>query len=112
MTKSVEIERSDNDPYFHKLMCPSCGESFLHHRAVRVFNRDQDEEIGLETTISDKCSRTRMSSHYDNPSLRRDGLTIDFHCEHCANSDADHVVAQLCIAQHKGHTGVFWRRIC
>jgi hypothetical protein len=110
--KPVQIERvCDDKPYWHDLTCPRCGEIFLHHGTVRVFNRDQDEEIGLETTVFRSGSYTHVSSCSDNPSLRRHGLTIDFYCEHCGEGDAEHVVAQLCIVQHKGHTGIFWRRV-
>ena len=110
--KPVEIERVSDDPYWHDLCCPSCGEIFLHHGAVRVFSRGQDEETGLETVVSDRESHTFVSSCCDNPSLRRHGLVIDFHCEHCSQGRSmDHVVGQLCISQHKGHTGIFWRAV-
>ena len=110
--KPVEIERVSDDPYWHDLCCPSCGEIFLHHRAVRVFSRDQDEETGVETVVSKDGSHTHVSPCCDNPSLRRDGVVIDFYCEHCGGGRTeDHVVGQLCIAQHKGHTGIFWRAV-
>jgi len=112
LLKPVEIERVGDDPYWHDLCCPSCGEIFLHHRAVRVFNRDQDEEIGLETVVFEEGSHTHVSPCCDNPSLRRHGVVIDFYCEHCGEGrPEDHVVGQLCISQHKGHTGIFWRAV-
>lgn len=113
--KPVEIDRHlSNDPYWHTLCCPSCGDNFLHHRAVRVFNRDNDDETGVETFVFKEESHTRVSPCCDNPSLRRHGVVIDFYCEHCGFGEGrpdDHVVGQLCIAQHKGHTGIFWRAV-
>lgn len=110
--KPVKIERvSIEKPYSHNLCCPSCGDIFLHHRAVHVFNRDQDEEIGMETVVFEEESHTRVSNCDGNPSLRRHGVAIDFHCEHCNNGDSDGLVAQLCISQHKGSTGIFWRAV-
>ena len=94
--KPVEIDRSlGNDPYWHHLCCPCCGETHLHHCAVRVFNRDNDDETGVETFVFKEESHTRVSPCCDNPSLRRHGVVIDFYCEHCSCGDPDHRVCLL-----------------
>ena len=110
--RSIEIEKiSNEDPYYDDLVCPRCGEYFLHHRNISVYSRNQDDEVVLKTLVVEGVAAVVLSDGVDNPSLRRDGLAIDFHCEHCCDN-ADEIVAQLCIAQHKGHTGVFWRMPC
>mgnify|MGYP000379070245 CR=1 FL=1 len=90
-----------------ELVCPACGENYLHQRSVAVWDRGEDSAITRETTVSLAVS-TMMAASEDcaNPSTRRQGLSIMFECETCLEENKDH---ELCFAQHKGVTVVFWR---
>jgi hypothetical protein len=88
------------------LVCPNCGSDYLRHRAVRIYNRAEDERNCRKTFVSSDYSQSSVVNGIKNPSNRRDGLTIDFTCEGCSGEE---VVAQLCVSQHKGRTEMFWR---
>src|ERR1700722_20191112 len=82
-----------------ELMCPQCGYLNLHQGRVTVFDRSEDDEMTVVTTVN----RGRTSTHLlptpaANPSSRRHGLAIEFSCEHCEDG------LELTIAQHKGVT--------
>ena len=79
------------------LLCPACGNAFLHHESVEVFERTEDADHGLHVTVSGGKSEadTNLAG---NPSSRRHGLFVRFSCETC---DA---VPILTIRQHKGST--------
>ena len=82
------------------LMCPHCGEIFLHQYKTEIFDCDEDDKEGLHIT-TDRNLRIDISKNlFDNPSPRRDGLRIHFYCEICKASSA------LEIYQHKGQTFV------
>lgn len=85
------------------LVCPSCGESYLHQTEVTTYWRDEDANTGLRNISSAKRSLVD-DSMAGNPSDRRQGLTIRFDCESC---DATPV---LTIVQHKGNTFLRWKR--
>ena len=92
-----ELDNRHND-YF-ALLCPNCGDSWLHHEKVDVFERKEDEEKGLHVTI--KGSEYFVDDDLTgNPSSRRNGLKVGFYCEMC---DA---ISTLSISQHKGNTFV------
>jgi hypothetical protein len=80
----------------------------LHHGAVAVFDRGEDEAEILETRARDDGSVLvhRVPAYgSENPSARRHGLAIGFECEDCTYR------GELTVAQHKGATLVGWRRI-
>ena len=104
----VEFEPFTGVQDYNNLVCPNCGDRYLHHAAVRVYNRKEDASNCRKTFAGDDHSRTSISDNRENPSRRRDGLTIDFTCEGCSGGE---VVAQLCVAQHKGTTEMFWRAV-
>jgi hypothetical protein len=80
------------------LLCPNCGDTYLHHDKVEVFNRlQEDEESGLHVLVQNQ-NHASDSSMEENPSSRRDGLFVRFWCENC---DA---ISKLTIRQHKGIT--------
>jgi len=85
------------------LTCPRCGEQWLHHGEVRVYSRPIEDGQEQETRIS-HYGRVFVDPYNkrDNPSARRDGLTIDFWCESCREGST------LTIAQHKGMTAIGW----
>lgn len=83
------------------LVCPSCGNEFLHQHTVSVFFRDaEDSKTGKFTRCSGQKIETIGGS--ENPSPRRDGLLLQFFCETC-NADPE-----LAIYQHKGSTYFEW----
>jgi hypothetical protein len=80
------------------LVCPNCGDEYLHHHSIKVYCRDKEGvEAGLMTEIS--CGATTITRNMDgNPSKRRDGIVITFECETC-----DHK-SNMLIVQHEGQT--------
>jgi hypothetical protein len=84
--------------YDIELLCPACGDNYLHHDKVEVFERcGEDSETGFHATIENM----RIEIDRDmagNPSQRRDGMKIEFYCEGCEKRSV------LKIVQHKGIT--------
>ena len=95
--------RQDDD--WATLLCPSCGEDYLHHRVTTLYERPEDAVVTLEIAVSSAAIVTRLcpTSETRNPSSRRHGLAIQFECEMCG------LVGELTIAQHKGSTLLAWR---
>jgi hypothetical protein len=94
-TKHIKVSDDVGDGTLH---CPSCGSINLHHFAVDVFNRDSEDcEKGLHTRLMQGDVNVDRSMK-GNPSDRRDGITVWFHCELCPD------VSILNIIQHKGTT--------
>jgi hypothetical protein len=95
------------DPNNNSLICATCGGDNLHHSYIVVFHRDGGEDAPrtLETHIDRSASKSKImpSSESDNPSSRRGGIAIGFHCEECGTH------AELTIAQHKGQSLIGWR---
>ena len=85
-----------------ELLCPICGGNYLHHLKIDNYARGEDDVSCFHTTIDDKLTITRTDNNMDNPSMRRDGLTIEFYCESCDNKSI------MRIAQHKGQTLIDW----
>ena len=88
------------------LACPCCQHPYLHHGAVTVYDRDQeDAEIVVVTVVDGGVTRVKLlpSAHSGNPSRRRDGLAIRFLCEDCQT------ISELTCEQHKGRTFLAWR---
>lgn len=95
------------------LTCPRCSENYLHHRNTTIFERSEDDK--LTTVIAQSEHEAQVSSFPSadtcNPSARRNGILIEFECEHCHYSDKGEILQppfQLAIIQHKGNTFVEW----
>lgn len=89
------------------LLCPLCGGNNLHHGAVTVFSRSEDDD-NVRRTIVDRNSvtvRDMPNNVSGNPSSRRNGLRIGFECENCDTAELS-----LDIWQHKGTTYVVWKQ--
>ena len=86
------------------LRCPKCGGDCLHHDAVAVFQRHEDEPMVRRTLVDQAGTKVDelLNSASGNPSWRRDGLTISLWCEACDRNST------LAIAQHKGQMLVSW----
>jgi len=91
---------------YQGLECPACGNANLHHGEVTVYMRGEDNPETTEVRTNGETGETIVSTTRGkgNPSSRRDGITIQFTCEHC------NVEPMLTIAQHKGATFIEWRR--
>lgn len=90
-----------------QLLCPRCSSNNLHHGAVTVFNRIEDDTNTQVTCVerdSDASTVLVTDRTTSNPSPRRHGILIDFECEICY----DHGKLSLAIYQHKGLTLVEW----
>lgn len=108
----------NNDEY-GSLNCPTCSGNNLHQGAVHVWQRyTEDAVTGTYTCADHKSSRVQAEADMGgNPSIRRDGMTIEFECENCSGSSAPHEnpVNQkknyLHIVQHKGTTYLSWNNL-
>ncbi len=99
MKKSVKI-----DYEYEHLLCPRCGDGYLHHARLVVYDRREDGPEVTVTTIDNGEARrgTIDNKRSGNPSARRDGLYVEFWCEACGDG------LRLNVAQHKGQTDLFW----
>jgi hypothetical protein len=87
------------------LLCPRCGSDYLHHTGLTVFDRGEDADRVTQTDVSGgKVSINPNALGANNPSSRRDGITIDFWCEACGDDQP----VKLTLAQHKGNTEIGW----
>jgi len=94
------------------LCCPNCGDAYgLHHDKITIWNRRREDHDGVRFTIKGTSLTSKLFAGGDspqgpkeNPSKRRDGLVIEFWCEHCP----DIKPINLRIAQHKGITLMGW----
>lgn len=99
-------------PIEWSLCCPNCNNEYgLHHEKITIWNRREEDYDGVRYTIKGTSLSTKLAAGGDslggpneNPSKRRDGLSIDFWCEHCPEIKP----IKLRIAQHKGTTLVGW----
>jgi hypothetical protein len=79
------------------LLCPNCGDDYLGHERIEVFDRWEDAKHGVHVLI-ENGKATMDASMEGNPSQRRHGLTIGFSCEGCGKEST------LILYQHKGNT--------
>lgn len=83
--------------------CPSCGCQNLHHTTVDVFQRAT--ETAPDTHVRVGNGITVDQDVEENPSSRRNGLTIRLWCEECSE------IALMSIEQHKGTTFLRLERV-
>lgn len=96
---------TDQSNYDNGLECPKCGGNNLHHEEVTMYSRLEDDTSTTVTSVEvdGDVNVTQMKSQgCGNPSTRRHGLRVRFSCEMCGE------VQDLCIAQHKGTTFMYW----
>jgi hypothetical protein len=97
------------------LVCPSCNNTNLHQLNVTVYERGEDDSY---TTVIAQNKHEVYASKFKsedtcNPSSRRNGLLLEFMCEHCHESDSEKGWSTekpflLGISQHKGDTLMQW----
>ena len=82
-----------------EVVCPSCGESYTHHLAVKSVTRySEDDKKGTSITVRGHNVSFSNDAETDNSSSRRDSVSIRFTCEHGCD---DFILA---FSQHKGMT--------
>ena len=89
-----------------QLCCPSCGSPYgMQHGAVEVWNRNAEDAMKGTYLRSNSPLIVDTAANVDhrNPSLRRNGVIINFRCEMCPEKRFE-----LSIAQHKGTTFLSW----
>lgn len=108
-TVSVSVALTDAEhregDYFRP-MCPKCEGTYMHQGAIHLFTRDR-EDSATGTLVTSDGFNTSTASKADmtnNPSRRRDGLSIDMDCEICGP------VGRLTVYQHKGETLIGWQQ--
>jgi hypothetical protein len=84
------------------LMCPRCNYDFMHQDSAVEYQRHPYDDPSSGRSIKRTTDGQISIVTKENPSPRRDGLRIAFECEGCGS------VGDLCIAQHKGQTFVWW----
>ena len=104
---SVVVHATDHRS---ELRCPRCGGEYLHQSVVKMYNRNEDDARVWRTVVTEDAVESKMavSLTAENPSPRRQGLTIGFTCEGCSG-DVNPKVMELHIFQHKGATLLKWR---
>lgn len=107
------VQISDKE-FEHTLECPRCGDNYLHHGPVTVYDRHEDAEEVRTTLVAGAniSSQMKPNAASGNPSYRRDGIVIEFFCENCGDLDPERGLntppMTLEIAQHKGNTYLRW----
>lgn len=83
------------------LKCPHCGGEWLHHGAVEIWNRKDEDDNGEVVRVDEKGV---ASASAIDPAFvgRRDDIRVSFWCEGCSNKPT------LVIWQHKGQTFQAW----
>jgi hypothetical protein len=98
---SFEISFSSLDSE-HVLLCPYCKGTYLRHRKVEVYERQEDAAIGNHIVVENDAT-TIDETMIGNPSARRNGMRIYFSCEDCSKEPV------LSISQHKGETFMIFK---
>ena len=88
------------------LLCPGCGDPYLHHTKVEVYDRDEDAATGTVITAERPWpSGESITVNVDTnksmdacPSPRRSGIRVHLVCECCG------ATPYIDIIQHKGCT--------
>lgn len=92
-----------------QLVCPCCDEPSLHQIRVKTFSRTEDEDKVAVAVIEQMTGSTLTITQADllnqNPSPRRQGLSVVFECERGCHEETP---LTLEIFQHKGSTMIGW----
>ena len=107
-----------NNRTMNIINCIYCGRGTTHQHMVVVYNREEDNETSSKVTIhqkdsshveegeivdlSDVSCRYGVCDSKENPSPRRQGVTIVMECESCKHH------TKLNVYQHEGvtHTSI------
>lgn len=106
ITKAQVINSSVYCEDVNVLVCPVCGDSYLHLKTIEVFDRNEDAEKGMHLFISHHETNIKYDTLPRNPSARRNGVRIVFCCEICGKD-----TPELIISQHKGQTTFGWEEL-
>lgn len=101
LIKMDERQYYSADPeYGDVLLCPVCGNNYLHQGRVEVFSPDTENSPGTSVEIGRDVTVKRVSAE-DAPNYR-DCLSIGFACENGCRP------AKLFIRNRKGFTYMRW----
>ena len=94
------------------LVCPTCGEhNTLHHEEITVYAREDDDDVVQVVEVNpfngDTKTVTANNGQTNNPSPRRNALSLTLSCETCPVGEKVHT---LHISQHKGATLLWWAK--
>jgi hypothetical protein len=111
MNKIPNIDIEYIGPEYPVLSCPKCGDGFLHHLCVTVYDRQEDDDTckTIQCFVEDgflhpkQTTTITETSNKNNPSSRRGGVCITFACDYCPG------VFDMTIEQHKCMTYIRWR---
>lgn len=113
MNEFVRVYNATATKCNYELFCPHCGSENLHQEKIEIFNRDEDEKTGLHLRVVGKTAVVDQNMG-NNPSPRRQGMTLSFYCEECSDNYDDDgkrnniTLYTLAIYQHKGVTMMEW----
>lgn len=99
--RDLKISKDGNQ----ELLCPDCGNNYMHHLEIHVTTRDGEDQGGTIATIAQDGSTSLRRVGATQIPGRRDSLQISFWCEACGE-DAPQKILQ--ILQHKGNTEIGW----
>lgn len=101
--------QTTEDEDFSVLLCPICGNGYLHQISCSAGWRDAEDGPGtVTTTMRNSVESVRVCDK--TISGRRDSIDVEFHCENCHFDDSLSRVGSvtLRIQQHKGETWLYW----
>ncbi len=108
MQRSGSIKTEDLGLESAQLLCPRCGGHQITHIGATFFERDEDAPQEVVTAVQGQTTSVSVQSATGtlNPSARRHGVLMHFHCEACSGKG---VRIDLAFAQHMGKTEISWR---
>lgn len=93
------------------LICPDCGESYLHQELVEIIFRDREDGDATSVEMSKDLLTMRRLKNEQIKQTRRHITSIYFSCENENCLETENVESlKLNIYQHKGQTYMEWER--
>lgn len=94
-TKNLFVNSGyDNQTNFQ---CPNCNSDYVHQERIEIFDGGENRAKNIHVVVNNG-EVTVNTDMFNNPSSRRQGLTIFFRCENCSKTSMLH------FSQHKGCT--------
>jgi hypothetical protein len=98
---------------FNTLTCPVCKGYDLHHKTIKVYDRQNEDGLTNLIVVDVKGEVSKITEWEENPSSRRHAVEIMFECENCHFNERGPIPSispfGLVIKQHKGITIMEWR---
>ncbi len=92
------------------LLCPRCGEGYLHHGQITIWERTKGEDgDGFQITVDSWREIAMEAVEEKRIPGRRNAVDIEFSCELCGDFEYEPSrTITLRIQQHKGNTVMEW----